>query len=261
MWFSKQLKGKQLILKKGTCLKNTYVIGESDALLVTDIQIDFLPGGALPVEGGDEIIPVINDYVGRFEEAGGHVLASRDWHPTNHTSFKAQGGPWPPHCIQNTEGAKFSPNLKLPKNTLIISKATDPKHEAYSVFDATNLTTELQTLGVKRLFVAGLATDYCIVNTVLDARKLGYPTVVLMDATRGINVQPGDVNRAVESMLKSGAEQAVVEDFPDMGDELSTEIAKPDELAEKPTLRAAVKKKTRMRSKGANKRVYTERKG
>ena len=242
-------------------MKNTCVIGESDALLITDIQIDFLPGGALPVAGGDEIIPVLNDYIQRFKDAKGHVLASRDWHPVNHISFNAQGGPWPPHCVQNTIGAQFSPKLKLPEHTVVVSKATDPNHEAYSAFDGTNLAKELGILGIKRLFIGGLATDYCVVNTVLDARKLGFETFVLMDANRGIDVKPGDVDRAIEAMIKSGAEQVTVADFPEAVDALPIEEEAPDALEEKPSMLVASKKKARMRSKGANKRVKTERKG
>ena len=243
------------------CLSKTYTLKDSDALLITDIQKDFLPGGALPVVNGDEIIPVLNEYIGRFEDAKAHVLASRDWHPRNHISFKAQGGSWPPHCIQQTEGAEFSPDLKLPNSTVVISKATDPNREAYSAFDGTNLANELRMLSVKRLFVGGLATDYCVVNTVLDARKLGFETVVLMDATLGINVQPGDVDRAIETMLKSGAQQAITADFPDTEDTLPLEEAEPDALEEKPSLMAAVKKKARMRPRGSAKRIRTERKG
>ncbi len=232
-----------------------------DALLITDIQIDFLPGGALPVAGGDEIIPVLNEYARRFEAVKAHVFASRDWHPPNHISFKAQGGPWPPHCVQQTEGAKFHPDLKLPKDAMVISKATDPNHESYSAFDGTNLADELKMRGVKRFFIGGLATDYCVVNTVLDARKLGYETVLLMDATLGINVKPGDVDRAIETMIKNGAEQATADDFPDAVDNLPVEEAEPDAMEDKPSERAAVKKKARMRSRGSAKRLRTERGG
>ncbi|MGE5533730.1 MAG: isochorismatase family protein, partial [Bacillota bacterium] len=125
-------------------MSKNYVIGNSDALLITDIQMDFLPGGALPIEGGDEILPVLNDYVKRFEAGKAHVLASRDWHPASHISFRTQGGPWPPHCVQETPGAKFSPNLNLPKHTMVISKATNPEKEAYSAFDGTSLEHELK---------------------------------------------------------------------------------------------------------------------
>jgi nicotinamidase/pyrazinamidase len=248
-----------MILKMVTCLSKNFVLENTDALLITDIQKDFLPGGALPVENGDEIIPVLNDYIRCFADASAHILASRDWHPPNHVSFKAQGGPWPPHCVQQTAGAKFSPDLKLPERTMVISKATNPEREAYSAFDGTSLEHDLRALGVKRLFVGGLATDYCVVNTVVDALKLGFDTMVLMDATLGINAEPGDVERAIETMVKSGAKQATVSDFPDSEDKLPIEEAQPDALEEKPLQRAEVKKKARMRPKGSAKRIRTER--
>jgi nicotinamidase/pyrazinamidase len=243
------------------CLEKSYAITSSDALLITDMQKDFLPGGALPVSQGDTIIPVLNEYARRFREAGGLIFASRDWHPPNHVSFKSQGGPWSPHCVQQTEGAEFSPDLKLPANTTIISKATDVAHESYSVFDGTDFSEHLKNQGVKRLFIGGLATDYCVLNSALDARKLGYDTVVLMDATLGINVQPGDVDRAVEAMVLAGAEQATAVDFPEAIDVLPTEKDEADALGDKPSMRAAVKKKARMRSRGAVGRIRTERKG
>jgi nicotinamidase/pyrazinamidase len=242
-----------------TCLIKNYVIENSDALLITDIQMDFLPGGALPVEGGDGIIPVLNDYIKRFEAGKSPVLASRDWHPSNHISFRSQGGLWPSHCVQQTPGAKFSPELNLPKDTVIISKATNPELEAYSAFDGTSLAHELRACSVKRLFIGGLATDYCVVNSVLDACKLGFETVVLTDATLGINVKPGDVDRAIDTMIKNGAQQATADDFPDDVDTLPIEETAPDSLAEKPSLKAEVKKKSRMRSKGSAKRIRTER--
>jgi len=242
-------------------LNKTYNITSSDALLITDVQKDFLPGGALPVPSGDEIIPVLNEYAKFFGDAKARVFASRDWHPPNHCSFKQQGGPWPPHCVQNTEGAKFSSDLKLPEGTVVVSKASDPEHESYSVFDRTNFQDELRKRGVERLFVGGLATDYCVVNTVLDALSLGFKAVVLMDATLGINVNPGDVDRAVEKMLKMGAEQATTADFPDVVDVLPVGEDEADVMAEKPSGRAAVKKKARMRPRGSSKRIPTERKG
>lgn len=242
-------------------MNKNITLNGNDALLVTDIQNDFLPGGALPVTDGDKIIPAINNYIERVEAAKAHVIASRDWHSPNHISFKSQGGPWPPHCIQETEGAKFSPKLKLPDHTVVISKATDPKHEAYSAFDHTNLNNELHRLGIKRFFIAGLATDYCVVNTVLDARKLGYDTFVLMDATLGINVNPGDVDRAVKAMTESGARLVTIADFAEPEDKLPITEATPDALAEKPSMLADAKKKAKMRSKGVNKRLKTERRG
>jgi nicotinamidase/pyrazinamidase len=239
-------------------LNQKLTLSSSDALLVTDMQIDFLPGGALPVANADELIPVINSYIKRLENTA-HIIASRDWHPLNHMSFKEQGGPWPPHCVQNTAGAKFTPDLKLPSETLVISKATDPTREAYSVFDGTPLEEELRKMDVKRLFVAGVATDYCVVNTVLDARKLGLETLVLMDATLGIDVTPGDVDRAVDVIVKSGAQQATSADFQTVEDELPLGEELPEALADKSLVRADRKQHARLRPKGANKRIPTER--
>ena len=240
-------------------LNKKYTLTEQDALLVTDIQLDFLPGGALPIEGGDTIIPVVNTYIKRFEAANAPTVVSRDWHPFNHISFKAQGGLWPPHCVQGTKGAEFSPALKLPKKVIVISKATDPTHEAYSAFDGTNLDNELQKLDINRLFVCGLATDYCVVNTVLDACELGFETVVLMDAILGIDAKPGDVDRAIEEMLESGAAQANDADFSDAEEALPVEEAEVDVLAAKPSLLSGAKKKARLRPKTANRRLKTER--
>jgi nicotinamidase-related amidase len=240
-------------------LKTKYNISDSDALLITDIQKDFLPGGALPIGGANEIIPVLNAYVRRFANAQAHIFASRDWHPANHISFKNQGGPWPPHCVQDTDGAKFSSDFKLSSIIGVISKATNHDHEAYSVFDGTSFDHELKMCQVKRLFVGGLATDYCVVNTVLDARKLGYETVVLADATLGINAELGDVDRAFVTMTNVGVEQATNEDFPDAVDSLPIEETLLDSIAEKPSERADVKKKARMRSRGPARQVRTER--
>ena len=242
-----------------TYLEKKYIIESTDALLITDIQNDFLPGGTLPIEGGDEIIPVLNEYARRFEDSKAHVFASRDWHPAKHISFLAQGGQWPPHCVQNTKGAEFSPELKLPQPIVVISKATNPEHESYSVFDGTSFEHELKMCEIKRLFIGGLATDYCVVNTVLDALKLGYDTVVLLDATLGINTQPGDVDQAIQTMLKAGAKQMTIADFPDEIDALPIVRSEVDTLAEKPVGRAAVKKKARMRSRGPDRQVRTEK--
>lgn len=242
-------------------MNKPYTITNSDTLLITDIQNDFLPGGALPVPGGNEIIPVLNASARVFEQAKASVFASKDWHPPNHCSFTQQGGTWPPHCVQDTKGASFSPSLKLPKDAVVVFKATDPMRESYSVFDGTTFMKELKERGIKRLFVGGLATDYCVLNTVLDARKHGFETVVLMDATRGINVKPGDVERAVESMLKCGALQATTADFPDAVETLSVDETEDDVLGDRPTGRAVVNKKARMRPRGSSKRLPTERKG
>jgi nicotinamidase/pyrazinamidase len=239
-------------------LKKDLSVSKTDALIVVDVQNDFCPGGALPVPEGDQVIPVLNDYIKIFKKANAAIFATRDWHPPNHISFEAQGGPWPPHCVQNTEGAKFHPDLKLPDDTTIVSKAMDPRKEAYSGFDGTELADNMKKQGVTRVFVGGLATDYCVKNTVLDARKNGFQTVLLLDASRGINVEPDDVAKAIDIMVRNGVGQGTLTDFPDP---LEFPQADPDEerLDEKPLSRFETKKKARMRPRGPYKRVRTER--
>lgn len=176
----------------------------SDALIVVDMQVDFMPGGALPVPGGDEVVDRVNEYVELFTRAGATVVFTRDWHPPNHVSFKTRGGPWPPHCVQGTPGASFHPKLRVPTDALIVSKATDPDREAYSGFEGTELDAELRRRGVRRVFVCGVATDYCVKATALDAARLGYQVFLLADAVRGVNVPPNSVQRAIEEMLDAG---------------------------------------------------------
>jgi nicotinamidase/pyrazinamidase len=233
-------------------------IDNKDALIIADIQIDFLPGGALPIKEGDQIIPAINEYAKMFNKANAKVIASRDWHPPKHISFTEQGGPWPSHCVHDTEGAKFSPDLKLPAGTIVVSKATDSGKEAYSVFDGTEFGDQLKSWGMKRIFIGGLATDYCVVNSVLDARKMGLAVVVLVDATRGINVNPGEVDKALKTMSQAGAAQVTLADFPEP-EALSGVESPVDVDADKPLGAFDEKKKARMRSKGSYKRVRTER--
>ena len=178
---------------------------QGDVLLVTDIQNDFLPGGSLAVAGGDEVVPVLNRYIGAFVAQGLPVYATRDWHPEGHCSFHAQGGPWPVHCVAGTHGAAFATTLALPPATTLISKATRPDREAYSSFEGTDLDSRLRAAGIRRIFIGGLATDYCVLNTVRDARRLGYDVFVLTDAIRAVEVQPGDGQRAEEEMASLGA--------------------------------------------------------
>ncbi|MEM4143870.1 MAG: bifunctional nicotinamidase/pyrazinamidase [Candidatus Bathyarchaeia archaeon] len=239
-------------------MKKEFNVKSTDALIIVDVQNDFCSGGALPVPDGDQVVPVLNDYIKIFKKTNAHIVATRDWHPPNHISFRAQGGPWPPHCVQDTEGAKFHPNLKLPPETVIISKATDPLKEAYSGFDGTELVDVLKKAGVARVFVGGLATDYCVKNTVLDARKLGFAAVLLLDAVRGINVKPGDVKAAIVEMLQSGAEQAILEDFPETLELPPSGDSDTEVLAKKPLIKVDTKKKARMRPRGKYKRVRTE---
>ena len=180
-------------------------VGKGDALVVVDVQRDFLPGGALPVPKGDEVVPALNRYIELFTGKGLPVIFTRDWHPRDHISFKERGGPWPPHCVQGTPGAEFAPGLTVPEGAIIVSKATSRDKEAYSGFDGTDLHERLQELGVKRIFVGGLATDYCVKATVLDGLKLGYEVYLLTDAVRGVDVNPGDSDRAIGEMTSAGA--------------------------------------------------------
>lgn len=186
---------------------------EGDALIIVDVQRDFCPGGALSVPHGDVVVPVLNEYIKIFRKAGASIYATRDWHPPNHISFKENGGTWPTHCVQNTRGAEFHPDLELREEVFVVSKATDLDKEAYSGFESTNLKEELETKGVKRVFVGGLATDYCVKNTVLDAIKLGFRTVLLVDAIRGVDLKPGDSERAIKEMVTAGAKKAALPDF------------------------------------------------
>jgi nicotinamidase/pyrazinamidase len=176
-----------------------------DALLIVDVQNDFLSHGALAVAGGDEIIPVLNGYIALFVRLGLPVIATRDWHSEHHCSFKQQGGIWPPHCIAGSMGAQFPAQLKLPAASLIVSKARSDRRDAYSGFDRTNLASQLRLRGVKRLLVGGLATDYCVFNTVKDALAHGFEVLLLTDAIRAVEVKPGDGQRAIQEMMVLGA--------------------------------------------------------
>lgn len=178
---------------------------DKSVLLLADLQVDFCPGGALGVPGGDEIIQTVNDYVRFFHSRKLPIIATRDWHPPNHCSFQEQGGPWPAHCIQTSRGAQFHPELIVPPGTTIVSKATDPKKEAYSAFEGTTLEERLRDMSTQTLYVSGLATDYCVKQTVLDACRLGFRVVVLEDAVRGIDATPGDCRRAIGEMRAAGA--------------------------------------------------------
>ncbi|HKY72072.1 MAG TPA: isochorismatase family protein [Nitrospira sp.] len=176
-----------------------------DALLIADVQNDFLPGGALGIGGGDEIVPVLLTYIHRFQAKGLPIFLSRDWHPSNHCSFHGQGGPWPVHCVAGSHGSLPPSSFEAPPSAVLIYKAIDANEEAYSAFEHTPLHRHLQALGVRRLFVGGLATDYCVLNTVKDARTLGYEVCLLTDGIRAANVHPDDGPRAEAQMLRLGA--------------------------------------------------------
>ena len=181
-----------------------------DALVIVDVQNDFCPGGSLAVPEGDQVVPVLNEYAGRFWAAGAPIYASRDWHPAKTRHFEEYGGAWPPHCVQGTWGAAFHPDLELPPAARVVSKGMDPNEDAYSCFQAVDaegrgFAGALRERGVSRLWVGGLATDYCVRATVLDARKEGFEALVLEDAIRGVDVNPGDSQKAVEEMRAAGA--------------------------------------------------------
>jgi len=172
-----------------------------DALIVVDVQRDFCPGGALPVPQGDEVVPVIT----RILALGGWLaVATRDWHPPDHCSFTPQGGVWPVHCVAGTPGAAFHPGLDAVRVRHVVSKATTKETEAYSGFQGTDLRTWLAQQGIRRIFVCGLATDYCVKATALDGKKAGLDVVVLEDAIRGVEVNPGDCAAAMSHMRAAG---------------------------------------------------------
>ena len=176
------------------------------ALLVVDVQRDFCPGGALAVDGGDEVVPGINKLIGAFERRGLPIFFTRDWHPPNHISFRQRGGPWPPHCVQGTTGAEFHPSLRIPTSAVVVSKGDDPEKEAYSGFEGSDLGARLQNLGIDEVFIAGLTTDYCVKQSSLDARRLGLRVNVLADCTKAVDVGPGDGKRALSAMEKAGVQ-------------------------------------------------------
>ena len=178
----------------------------SDALLLVDVQNDFCPGGALAVTDGDSVVPVLNEWIAAAGESGALVIASRDWHPADHVSFAAQGGLWPPHCMQDTPGAAFHSDLELPDDAVVVSKAEQADHEAYSAFDSGELEARLRAAGVRRIWVGGLATDYCVKASVLDAVQLPELEVhVITEGIRAVDVTPGDGEAALETMQAAGA--------------------------------------------------------
>jgi nicotinamidase/pyrazinamidase len=184
-----------------------------DALVVVDVQNDFCPGGSLAVPDGDSVVPVLNRYAERFDAQGAAVFASRDWHPPRTKHFAAYGGIWPPHCVQGTAGAAPPPALVLPARTQVVSKGMDPEEDAYSCFQARaeqggDFASLLAAREIQRLFVGGLATDYCVKATALDALRGGLTVVVLQDAVRAVDVTPGDGARALAELAAAGAASA-----------------------------------------------------
>lgn len=175
-----------------------------DALIIVDVQNDFCPGGALPIERGDEVIPVLNRWIDAAIAAGVPIYASRDWHPAGHLSFKERAGPWPPHCVQDTEGAAFHSNLRLPPDTIKITKGTRFDQDQNSAFDQTGLATQLRHDDIKRLWVGGLAQDVCVRATVLDGLKEGFEVHLIPDASFPVTREGGEL--ALREMRDAGAQ-------------------------------------------------------
>jgi len=184
---------------------------ESSALIIVDVQNDFLEGGVLGAPSSRLIIPIINQYIRVFEEKNIPIYATRDWHPPDHISFIMRGGRWPPHCVKGTPGAEFPKELRLPKSTHIVSKATEPDLEAYSGFQGTDLEQTLKLSGTTELYVCGIATEYCVRSTVLDAIKKGFSTTLLLDAIAPI--ERSDSESAIKEMRQGGCKVARLDDI------------------------------------------------
>ena len=176
------------------------------ALIVVDVQNDFCPGGSLAVGNGDEVVAPLNELMREFLDRGEPVFKTRDWHPAKAKHFAAYGGIWPVHCVRNTPGAQFHADLSDDPRITVISKGIDESADGYSGFDGTNLAQILRDQGVEQVWVGGLATDYCVKHTVLDARREGFEVKALADAMRAVNVNPNDGVRAIAEMRSAGAE-------------------------------------------------------
>jgi len=192
-------------------IRKSLSVNAGDLLMIVDVQNDFLPGGALGVKDGDQVIEPLNRVIHLFLKKNLSVFYSRDWHPADHCSFRQSGGPWPPHCVQDTKGAAFAAAMTMPENPAILSKGTQADREEYSAFHAADNTGSqlhqtLTDIGVKRVLVGGLATDYCVLNTARDLLEAGFRVVVLTDACRAVNVAPEDGEKALVQMIAGGAE-------------------------------------------------------
>ena len=190
----------------------TYHLDSQDALLIVDVQYDFLAGGSLAVPDAEAIIPVLNSYIKIFKQASLPVFATRDYHPVDHCSFQVMGGQWPVHCVAGSRGAEFCAELKLPSRTIIVSKAITKDQDSYSAFQGTDLEEQLKRGGTRRLFVGGLATDFCVLHSVKSALSLGFQVMVLKDAVRAVNLQPDDGDRARKEMRELGAVETLLKE-------------------------------------------------
>jgi nicotinamidase/pyrazinamidase len=190
----------------------------AEALIVVDVQNDFCPGGSLAVPDGDRVVPVLNRYLERAARAGIRVYASRDWHPAETAHFATYGGPWPAHCVQGTVGAAFHPDLRLPVSAAIVTKGAGVTDDGYSAFEGRLaggrvLVDDLRARGITTVYVGGLATDYCVLQTALSARREGFDTVWLSDASLPVEVRAGDGQRAADAMAQAGVRTATLAAF------------------------------------------------
>jgi nicotinamidase/pyrazinamidase len=217
------------------------------ALLIVDVQNDFCPGGGLAVPGGDRVVPKINNYIRYFTRNKLPILATRDWHPPRSRHFRDFGGTWPVHCIQNTRGAAFHPDLKIPKEAILVYKGMDPQDDAYSGFSAQDLSGQLlynllKKMGVTELFIAGLATDYCVKFTAMDALKNKFKVRILADAIKGVDLKPDDSQSAIKKLTKMGAKKIKISD-----------------LAKKTTVKKRAVKKRSVKKRPVKKRLNKKR--
>lgn len=169
----------------------TDLLAPDTALIVVDVQRDFCPGGALPVPEGDRVVPVLNDWIEAAQQAGALLVFSRDWHPHGHPSFMTEGGPWPEHCLQDTPGAAFHPDLHVPLEAYLVSKGTRFDKDQYSAFDDTGLAAFLDKRGVRRVILGGLARDVCVKATALDARRAGLDVFLIDEAACALSPEAG----------------------------------------------------------------------
>ena len=188
------------------------------ALLVVDVQNDFCPGGALGIHGGHKIIPILNKCIKFFEKENSPIIVTRDWHPKVTKHFEQFGGVWPEHCVEGSLGAMFHPDLEFPKDALVMSKGMDPEKDSYSAFHAidssgTALTNLLKLFGVTEIYIGGLATDYCVKYSALDALKAGLEVFILTDAVAGVNLLPEDSRLALQEMVSRGAKKTIFEEL------------------------------------------------
>ena len=179
-----------------------------DALVMVDLQRDYLPGGVLEVPHGDQVIEALNRHATQFDKLGLPVFVARDWHPVNHASFQELGGHWPPHCMAGTHGAELPQSLHLPASAQVLSKGVQPESDGRSAFDNTHLAALLRRHGARRVFIGGLSTDDCVSTTALDALREGFEVVLLVDAIRTVDTRPGDTARAMAQLRKRGAQLA-----------------------------------------------------